>query len=89
VTLAGKASKSAWNAIEVSMVGMYHKVGYRDLVCYQTGCAGAITAIYDGYRCAIGDDCEALGMIWVNSWLKNKALMVRDKLPCSRYSSDS
>lgn len=56
-----KAAKSAWSAIKTSVVETYHKLGYGDLVCYQTGCADAVMFIWDSYECAIGDSCEALG----------------------------
>jgi hypothetical protein len=45
----------------MSVVGTYHKLGYGDLMCYQTGCEGAVMFIWDSYECATGDSCEALG----------------------------
>jgi hypothetical protein len=54
-----KAAKSGWKAIKTSVVNTFHKLGYGDLVCYQTGCAGAVLSIWDAYRCADAGDCEA------------------------------
>jgi hypothetical protein len=54
-----KTAKSAWKTIKASVLTTFHTLGYGDLVCYQTGCLGAVLTVYDGYECAAEGDCES------------------------------
>lgn len=56
-----KAAKSTWKYLKGSVENTFKTLGYGDLVCYEAGCRDAVAIIYDGYKCAIGDDCEGFG----------------------------
>jgi hypothetical protein len=69
-----KAAKSTWGGIRNSVVITYHKLGYGDLVCYQTGVPMRLRR----YTMAVGVPLvmtvKPLGTMSVNICLRNRVL---------------